>query len=257
MKHSWYILLCTLAALSPLARAVSPVYAATDFGPFKSVDGGVTWKNLTLPGSTQAIQTMMVDPAKPSTVYAWGAAQFFKSTDAGQTWTAFNKPNYLLDSGPYTFAIDPVSTNVMYTYSTLNGVVQSTDSGVTWSQLTILKPPRSGAGATPLQPGLFNVFTDPTISGVVYVIGPNDLAFGGMGYLLKSADFGSTWSILSQGLEFGGGLYIDPKNGQIMYGSNQRGVFGSTCSNSPTAGMDCGLYKSTDGGQTWVGLALP
>ena len=76
------------------------VWAGTNGGIFKSVDGGTTWKPLTngLPVVVQA--NLAISPANPKRLYAAvagldkagtgadrGAAGIFRSDDAGETWT--------------------------------------------------------------------------------------------------------------------------------------------------------------------------
>ena len=70
------------------------VYAGTNAGTYKSIDGGVTW-NPMLP--TDLANAMLVDPVTSSTVYAGmscgtgaggatGSGGFRRSTDSGGTW---------------------------------------------------------------------------------------------------------------------------------------------------------------------------
>ena len=76
------------------------VWAGTNGGIFKSVDGGTTWKPLTsgLPVVVQA--NLAISPANPKRLYAAvagldkagtgsdrGAAGIYRSDDAGETWT--------------------------------------------------------------------------------------------------------------------------------------------------------------------------
>jgi hypothetical protein len=122
-------------------------------------------------------------------VYTWGAFAdggttfIFKSNDAGGTWTSSAEPSYLLSTGPDAFVIDPVMTSVMYTNTVLDGVIRSTDAGLTWTQLTIPKPAGSPLGSTSLQPSISRVVTDPNSAAVVYAVGPGNNSQGGRGYL--------------------------------------------------------------------------
>jgi hypothetical protein len=77
VRHSGVLFVIGVFALAGTARAASTLYAATNLGPFKSTDSGITWKQLivttndsSLPGLPKIFA--MVDPQTPSTVYAMG-----------------------------------------------------------------------------------------------------------------------------------------------------------------------------------------
>jgi uncharacterized protein (TIGR03437 family) len=261
MKYYWLILPIQLLALVGAAQADATLYVATGGGICKSIDGGVTWRFIRItstdPRLTQAadMRGIVLDPQNPSTVYGTAlfrsTSAFLKSTDSGETWTAFAQPSSVsFDLGPGALTIDPVKTNVFYssTFATRRFEV-STDEGRTWTEPNMPKP--AGAPGT-TQPQIAAAATDPNRSGVVYATGPQDVSRPGAGYILQSTDFGTTWNILVTGQNVNGHLFVDPRNSQVLYAASAYTIL----TGCPNGGM-CSLAKSSDGGKSWTDLPFP
>jgi uncharacterized protein (TIGR03437 family) len=239
-----------LLTLGTGLQAATTIYVATAFGPYKSTDSGVTWKQLFATVNNPLLSKRLnadaitVDPLDPSTVYfVRGPSGFYKSTDGGQSWSATLTLGYTLagDSNhPQTLAIDPVKTNVIYSiaYPTSGGpaILKSTDAGATFAPTTHLPPPSDYPSQYPDGVSVAAITMDPSHSGVLYAVGED--------YVFKTTDFGNTWTQIASAKTTGAqitSVYVDPSHGQTLYA-----VSTGACSN-----FICGLLKTTDGGNTW------
>jgi photosystem II stability/assembly factor-like uncharacterized protein len=126
-------------------------------GIFKSTDGGTTWKQLTvgLPKEGVGRTGIAVAPTNPRRLYAvvdcllpepgapapagGGAAPgqggFFRSNDAGATWTRVSSDNALWGRGWYfeKIAVDPKDADTVYVPNV--AVSRTKDAGKTWVAL--------------------------------------------------------------------------------------------------------------------------
>jgi photosystem II stability/assembly factor-like uncharacterized protein len=138
-------------------------------------------------------------------------------------------------------AIDPNNTNVWYVASAFGGLWKTVNRGITFEPIFDQK----GAAHT-----LGVVVVDPKDSNVVWLgTGENKSqrsAHFGLG-VFKSTDAGKTWRMV--GLEHSehiGMITLDPRNSDVVYVAAQGPLF--------APGGDRGLFKTTDGGETWTNL---
>jgi photosystem II stability/assembly factor-like uncharacterized protein len=137
-------------AIADFAIAIDPVeprvlYIANSHKSLiKSVDGGVSWTELTVrPAALEEkafVSRLVIDPSSPRTLYAvayFSAAGFrtvVKSTDGGQTWTQANqgvpRTAFVRD-----LTLDPSRPATLYA-ATSQGVFVSDDGGAHWSSLS-------------------------------------------------------------------------------------------------------------------------
>jgi photosystem II stability/assembly factor-like uncharacterized protein len=195
-------------------------------------------------------------PGKPNLFYIGvNNGGVWKSTDAGRTWTP------IFDGQPTgsigALAVAPSNPDVIYVgsgeglrrpdLSTGDGIYRSTDGGNTWIHLGL----RDGQQIT-------NILVDPHDPNRVFVAvlghpyGPNPERG-----LFRSTDGGENWQkILYQDENTGAtDLAIDPTNPQIVYAvlwSSRRPPW---TTGAPLEGHTGGLFKSTDGGDTWKPLS--
>ena len=208
-------------------------------------------------GRTRALAGV---PSQPATFY-FGAVNggVWKTTDAGHTWFS------VWDSQPTgsigTIAVADSDPNIVYVgsgeglarpdLSTGDGVYRSNDAGKTWTHLGLSDGQQIGQiGIDPKDPD--RVFV--AVTGHPY--GPNPERG-----IFRTTDGGKTWKKVLYVDEKTGGseVQIDPKNPNIIFAGmwqRQEGPW----ENGAWAGTNGGLFRSTDGGDTWkklTGNGLP
>lgn len=254
-------------ATSVTAIAASPsapltVYAATPIGVFKSADGGTTWARTASAGLAGNTFVLTVDAASSTTLYAGTDQGLFVSTNGGANWQAASVRN---GNTLFALASDPSQAGAVYaSFLAPVGIFRTTDSGQTWTQLTIapfqlqtpvdafafgpggtivaassqglLISPDGGntwnAGASLNVVNTQALAISPANANLVFALNPSGLQ--------RSTDGGQTFSLVISSLVAGGRVAVDPRNPSTVYavGPNQ-------------------LYKSTDTGQTWTQLSPP
>ena len=191
--------------------------------------GSWTAINSGLPGGTKGITGLTLDPAVPSTLYAWtSSGDVFKSMDGAASW----KPVGSIGGGVNVLVVDPHKTSTLYA-ATVYGLSKSTDGGASWQWAN------SGLAGGPIS----WLAIDPITSATLYAV----TTFGG---LFKSTDAGGSWSELNNGLPADGSIlsvYLDPKHPSTIY------AVGNTMFRylKPSVGV---IFKSTDGGTSWAAM---
>jgi photosystem II stability/assembly factor-like uncharacterized protein len=118
-------------AIDPSRSAT--IYAGTFAGGvLKSNDGGASWTaiNNGLSPSTY-LNSLVIDPLTPATLYVGGAVGVFKSADGGASWTAANN-GLPASANISSLAIDPQNPVTLYVGAAFAGIFKSTDGGATW-----------------------------------------------------------------------------------------------------------------------------
>jgi uncharacterized protein (TIGR03437 family) len=217
---------------------VHPLQSSPGARPlWKSTDSGTTWAPMDdLPFALP--QALVVDPTTPTTLYeATGDLGLFKSVDSGATWSAANSG--VSGTNLQALAIDPAHPQTLYaaTYAaTVSGaasslVYKSVNGAASWTLID--SPPLS----------ITQLPVDAQNSNIVWEIGAS---------LRKSTDAGATWNAVT----FPGSvalMVLDPHaSGTVLAVSNF--VFcGFFCNGNASPN----LYRSTDGGASWVQETLP
>jgi photosystem II stability/assembly factor-like uncharacterized protein len=223
-------------------------------GVYKSADSGHTWRHIGLQDS-RAISRIVVDPhdARVVLVAALGHPYgpnaergIFRSTDGGGTWkkVLYKDEN----TGAADIAADPETGEMVYAslwqarrppwsvYGPIegagSGLYRSADGGVTWKELRGNGLPEHGVRRIGI-----SVASGDQGRRVYALIDAVQAPERG---LYRSDDAGSTWRHVSADARIDGrawyfsGVFADPQNADTVYVAN-------------TA-----LYRSTDGGATFV-----
>ena len=154
-------------------------------------------------------------------------------------------------------AVSPKDSNLYFLTGADGGVWRSQNAGKTWTPLTDHMP-TTAMGALAL---------DPIDQNIIYA-GSGEANFAnhsryGLG-IYKTSDGGQTWEVLGEKI-FGGRciskILIDPQNTSTIYAAvtHTGGLPAfeftiAAAKNHPNAKDPLGVFKSSDGGQTWKHL---
>lgn len=204
----------------------------------KSIDGGKTWKRVSIPGGGPFITRLAASKSDPELVFGVSSLGVARSTDFGENWTITEMPEQWLQDifGP-PIEISLASTSVVWTggaIDSLHRLMVSSNKGLSFRPTTgyneAVLGRISGIATHPFDPktayALFSMADGPKI--------------------LKTADLGQTWRDLSGFVhnrsESTNGfpdvatysLLVMPFDTSILW-----------------AGTEIGLFESLNGGLSW------
>ncbi|MFL5807662.1 MAG: WD40/YVTN/BNR-like repeat-containing protein [Roseiflexaceae bacterium] len=195
------------------------------------------------------------DYQNPNVFYFGGCAGgVWKTSDAGAYWECVSD-GFFNTAAVGALAVAPSDSNVIYAgtgettiridVSHGDGVYKSTDAGVTWAHVGLADTRQIG-----------KIRVDPHDPDIVYVaalghaFGPNQERG-----VYKSTDGGKSWRQVLFKSEKAGAvdLSIDMTNPRVLYAAVWEGTrsFWQISSGGP----ESGLWRSTDGGETWADLS--
>ena len=194
-------------------------------------------------------------PNDPKTFY-FGATGggVWKTTDAGLSWLPISDSYFktgsvgaiaIADSDPQTIYVGMGEACVRGNASNGDGIYKSTDGGRTWRNVGLDQTYHIGAVVVhPKNPDIAYV------AALGHLWGPNPERG-----VYRTTDGGQTWKqVLTRGPEAGASdIVMDPSNPRTLYASFWQ------ISRKPwrmdSGGAGSGLWKSTDGGDTWQDIS--
>lgn len=254
------------------------LYAATDRGLYKSLDGGVNWTLLNngLPPTsgdnvTSNVRAVVVDPQSPDTLYAtvraipntapegvWQGG-VYKSIDSGATWESksVGLANYAGSSNAslaipenttsnyWCLVMDPLDPRTLYvgdfSYGTY-GLYKTTDGADSWDVVTYETGPDQNMelGWSWANLGITALAIDPQ--------DPDRLYYGGGMCVFKTNDGGLSWQqVYTKQTEAG----TWESNGFETHGMYDIEIDPANPDNVYVGYTDIDFQKSTDGGNSF------
>jgi len=245
MRSLWL----TFALMFGIFSLADAFLSAQQFDP--SLYQELHWRMI---GPFRAGRTVAISgiPSQPNVFYmAPNNGGVWKTTDAGRTW------NPIFDDQPTgsigALALAPSNPDIIYVgsgeglrrpdLSVGDGIYKSTDSGRTWQHLGLRDAQQIGS-----------IIVDPKdpnrlfVAAVGHPYGPN--AERGV---FRSLDGGQTFEkVLYKDENIGAqDLMFDPRNSQVIFASMWASRRPPWTTGGAFNGAGSGLYKSTDGGNTW------
>ena len=229
------------------------IYAGTWHLPWKTTDGGATWKNIKNGMIDDSdVFSIIIDKQSPSTVYLSACSGIYKSETAGDL---FHKAQGIPFSSRRTRVLrqDPTDPNVVYA-GTTEGLWRTMDAGKTWKHISasniiindvlieptntkhvLLATDRSGVLSTE-DGGLTFMASNRGFShrqvaaliedrgspSTLYAGVINDKEYGGV---FISHDGGSSWKQTSNGLEGRDVFSLSQGTGGDLIAGTNRGIF--------------------------------
>jgi photosystem II stability/assembly factor-like uncharacterized protein len=225
------------------------LFATTNFGIYKTVNGGNTW---TLTNNSQFVWDLEFKPGDPNTIYSVCENGILKSVNGGDTFIGSNTDfptDPMATTNPKTWirlslAVSPSAPNNIYVLcggvpssGMFSGVYKSTNSGASWSlqgnSPNILANTADGGGTSNQAGYDLTLAVDPTNDARIFVGAVN---------CWKSDNNGVNWSRETNWQRAFGA--VDPFVHADFHGLKFRGSRLYACN-------DGGIYYTDDFGHSW------
>ena len=231
--------------------------AAAALDPAQALFGALRWRNIgpaNMSGRVSHIDAVESDPATVFVAAASGGV--WKSTNAGATFEPIFENYGSANIGAVAvFQPDPdivwVGTGEACVRNSVgwgDGIYKSTDGGKTFVNMGLRESHH-----------IDEVVTHPTDPNIVWVASQGHLwGHNDERGVYKTTDGGRTWRKLTRGLPNDGktgasALVIDPTNPNVLYAGMWERI--RSAHNFLSGGPNGGIFKSTDGGESWTKLS--
>ena len=241
------------------ALAVHPhepdvIYAGTQDGPYRSIDGGNRWERPGFPRGAAMVWSLAFHPTRPEVMYCGTApVNLYRSEDGGDNWEklpAAQSPEHCRMGFPtrtIAIAVDPSRPDDLYAALEVSGVMRSADGGESWTDLSQSLIDLSG------RPHLKSrIGSDQDSEGmldshalVVSAAQPASPILAVRMGLFQSRDRGESWRDMEVGrhspLTYCRDVVVSPHDPRVLY----------ACLSPAARSNDGMLYRSADLGETW------
>ena len=222
-----------------------------DAPSISSALGGLKFRSIGPAFMSGRIADIAIDPTNENTWFvAVGSGGVWKTTNAGTTWTPLTDNMPFYSTGCIT--IDPNNNASIWLGTGENvggrhvgighGIYHSTDGGKSWKDKGLKKSEH-----------ISKIIVHPNDPNILWVASQGPLwSAGGERGLYKSSDGGTSWKNTLEVNEWTGvtDVVIDPTNPEILYAAtwqrhrNVAALLGG--------GPGTSIYKSVDGGDSWI-----
>ncbi|MGK0227039.1 MAG: photosystem II stability/assembly factor-like uncharacterized protein, partial [Thermoproteota archaeon] len=201
------------------------------------------------------VVAIAADPDDQATFYFGACAGgVWKSNDAGQYWENVSD-GFFKTASVGALAVAPSDGNVIYAgmgEATIridvthgDGVYKSTDAGRSWQHMGLVETRHIG-----------EIVVHPTDPDTVYVAALGHSAKNNPERgLYRSTNGGQDWELVLYVSDGAGAIDVtlDPHNPRILLATTWQARRNFWSINS--GGPDCGIWRSTDGGDTWTDIS--
>lgn len=252
------------AIAMPASDALTIYAGAASGGIFKSTNNGNSWEPIFEEALSLSIGDIAIAPTDEEIIYvgtgeanagggsmAYDGFGMYRSDDAGETWQHIGLENV---GNIGRVAVHPDNPQVcfvaamgrLFSNNEERGVFRTTDGGSTWENVLFLND----------STGAIDIVVHPDHPDTIYasmwerVRRPYRRTYGGPSSgIYRSYDGGETWTEMTSGLPVDAyvgriGLDIAPSSPNILYAIYADDI-----------GYFDGVYRTTNGGDTWVRTA--